>query len=263
MNSKLLQRFRVLFRYKDLIKQLVQKDIKLKYRRSFLGYLWSVLNPLMVMMVMYFVFSHMFRFDIENYPAYLIVGQTLFTFMTEGTNQAISSVIGNAALLKKVYVPKYVFTLSKITSALVNLLFSLIAMAVVFIVSGVKFSIYMLFIPVVIIEVYVFCLGLGLLLAAASVFFRDIQYIYSVWITAWMYMTPIFYPIEQLSETMQKIILNFNPMSIYIVQFRTCTLGRTLPEITYVVQGFGIALVFLAVGSWYFIKKQDDFIQYI
>ena len=101
-----------LYRYRALVKQLVIKDIRLKYRRSFLGYIWSVLNPLMVMLVMYLVFSHMFRFDVENYPAYLIIGQTLFTFMTEATNQAIYSVTGNSALLKKVYVPKYVFTLS-------------------------------------------------------------------------------------------------------------------------------------------------------
>ena len=129
-----------LYRYRALVKQLVIKDIRLKYRRSFLGYIWSVLNPLMVMLVMYLVFSHMFRFDVENYPAYLIIGQTLFTFMTEATNQAIYSVTGNSALLKKVYVPKYVFTLSKVTGSLVNLLFSMGAMLIVFVFTKVKFS---------------------------------------------------------------------------------------------------------------------------
>ena len=102
----MLERLRGLYKYRSLVKQLVLKDIKLKYRRSFLGYIWSVLNPLMVMVVMYLVFSHMFRFDVANYPAYLIIGQTLFTFMTEATNQAIFSITGNGALLKKVYVPK-------------------------------------------------------------------------------------------------------------------------------------------------------------
>ena len=115
--KKTLARLQGLYKFKDLVKQLVVKDIKLKYRRSFLGYVWSVLNPLMVMVVMYLVFSKMFRFNIENYSAYLIIGQTLFTFMNEATNQAIGSITGNGSLLKKVYVPKYVFTLSKVTSS--------------------------------------------------------------------------------------------------------------------------------------------------
>ena len=122
--SKTAARLQRLYDFRHLLKQLVIKDIKLKYRRSFLGYVWSVLNPLLVMVVMLLVFSHMFRSNIENFPAYLIIGQTLFNFMSEATNQAIFSITGNAALLKKVYVPKYIFTLSKVTSSLVNLLIS-------------------------------------------------------------------------------------------------------------------------------------------
>lgn len=253
----------MLYNYRHLIKQLVTKDIKLKYRRSFLGYVWSVLNPLMVMVVMYLVFSRMFRFDVENYPAYLIIGQTLFTFMTEATNQAIFSITGNGPLLKKVYVPKYVFTLSKVTSSLVNLLFSMGAMAIVFIITRVQFSWAMLFIPVVLVELYIFSLGLGLFLAEAAVFFRDIQYIYSVLTTAWMYLTPIFYPLEQLPEGMQWAIRTFNPMYQYVTQFRTLVLSQTLPGIGDVVYGFAVAFVFLMIGSWAFIRKQDDFILYI
>lgn len=261
--NKMRLRFQVLYNYRHLIKQLVTKDIKLKYRRSFLGYVWSVLNPLMVMVVMYLVFSHMFRFDVENYPAYLIIGQALFTFMTEATNQAIFSITGNGPLLKKVYVPKYVFTLSKVTSSMVNLLFSLAAMVIVFIITKVQFSWAMLFFPVVLIQLYIFCLGLGLFLAEASVFFRDIQYIYSVLTTAWMYLTPIFYPIEQLPNIMQRAIRIFNPMYQYISQFRTIVLEQTLPNAIDVVYGFGIAFVFLIFGFCTFIRKQDDFILYI
>lgn len=261
--SKMRVRFQVLYNYRHLIKQLVTKDIKLKYRRSFLGYVWSVLNPLLVMVVMYLVFAHMFRFNVENYPAYLIIGQTLFTFMTEATNQAIFSITGNGPLLKKVYVPKYVFTLSKVTSSLVNLLFSLGAMIIVFIITRVQFSWAMLFFPVILIQLYIFSLGLGLFLAEASVFFRDIQYIYSVLTTAWMYLTPIFYPMEQLPEVMQKAIRFFNPMYQYINQFRTIVLQQTLPEPQVVVYGFILAFLFLIAGSWAFIRKQDDFILYI
>ena len=125
------------YKYRFLMQQLVMKDIKLKYRRSILGYLWSILNPLMIMVIMVIVFSNMFRSDIEKFPVYLIIGQTLFNFMSESTNQAIMSITGNAALLKKTYVPKYVFTVSKVTSSFVNTLFALGALVVVFIVCRV------------------------------------------------------------------------------------------------------------------------------
>lgn len=261
--NKMKTRLQVLYQYRHLIKQLVIKDIKLKYRRSFLGYVWSVLNPLMVMVVMYLVFSQMFRFNVANYPAYLIIGQTLFTFMTEATNQAIFSITGNGSLLKKIYVPKYIFTLSKVTGSLVNLLFSLGAMVIVFIITKVKFSLAMLFVPVVMMQLYVFSLGLGLFLAEASVFFRDIQYIYSVLTTAWMYLTPIFYPLEQLPEFMRKAIKLLNPMYRYIQQFRTIVLEQSMPGVQEILYGFALAFLFLVIGSWAFIRKQDDFILYI
>lgn len=257
------KRFRGLYDFRFLIKQLVSKDIKLKYRRSFLGYLWSVLNPLMVMMVLVIVFSNMFRFSIANYPAYLIIGQTIFSYMTEATNQSIFSITGNGALLKKVYVPKYVFTLSKVTSSLVNLLFSMGAMLIVFFATKVQFSFYMLLIPIVLVELYLFTLGLSLFLAQASVFFRDIQYIYSVITTAWMYLTPLFYPMEQLPEQLQKLIKVFNPMYHYINQFRILVLEQRMPSPYTFTYGFVVAGIFLIIGTWTFQKKQDKFILYI
>ena len=129
--TKLRQRLDTFQHYKPLLQQLVVKDIKLKYRRSFLGYMWSILNPLMIMIIMVLVFSNMFRFDIANYPVYLIVGQTIFNFVSEATNQAMFSITGNAALMKKTYVPKYIFTVSKVTSSFVNMVFALGAMLIV------------------------------------------------------------------------------------------------------------------------------------
>ena len=252
-----------LYRYKDLVKQLVAKDLKLKYRRSILGYVWSVLNPLMVMLVMYVVFSHMFRFDIKNYPAYLIIGQSLFSFMTDATTQSIGSIYGNAPLIKKIYVPKYIFTLTKVMSSMVNLLFSLVAMGIVFIISRVAFKWTMLLAPIVMLELFIFSLGLGLFLASSCVFFRDIQYIYSVFTTAWMYLTPIFYPISQVPDWIRGILMLCNPMCIYITQFRMMCLEGVLPEVGELLYGYLIAFVVLLFGTWYFAKKQDDFILYI
>lgn len=259
----LKKRFRGLYDYRFLIRQLVSKDIKLKYRRSFLGYLWSVLNPLLIMIILVIVFSNMFSITIENFAAYLIIGQTLFSYMTESTNMSMNSITNNASLLKKVYVPKYIFTLSTVTSSLVNLLFSLGAMLIVFIVTKVHFSLYMLFIPVVLIELYIFCLGLSMFLAQLSVFFRDIQYIYSAVTTAWMYLTPLFYPFEQLPEGLRNLIKMFNPMYHYITQFRTVVLTSALPTLDTIVYGFGVAFGVLILGTWSFFRAQDRFILYI
>lgn len=259
----MIGRLERLYSFRHLLKQLVVKDIKLKYRRSFLGYVWSVLNPLLVMFVMLLVFSHMFRSDIENFPAYLIIGQTLFNFMSEATNQAIFSITGNAALLKKVYVPKYIFTLSKVTSSLVNLLFAMGAMVIVLVASKVPFSISALFVPVVLAELYLFSLGFGLFLAQGAVFFRDIQHIYSVLLTAWTYLTPLFYPMSLLPEAMQKGIRLCNPMYHYVTQFREAVMYQRLPGWDSVAYGFALALLFLGIGTWSFLKSQDRFILYL
>lgn len=260
---KFKQRWNTFQHYKPLLQQLVMKDIKLKYRRSFLGYVWSILNPLMIMIIMVLVFSNMFRFDTENYPVYLIVGQTIFNFVSESTNQAMFSITGNAALMKKSYVPKYIFTVSKVTSSFVNMIFALGAMLIVFVVCHVKFNPYMLFIPVILLQVYIFCIGLGMLLAQGTVFFRDIQYIYGAFLTVWMYLTPVFYPINQLPFELMWIIKHVNPLYAYITQFRMIVLEGVFPDLRLILYGFVVSFVCLAAGAWIFMKKQDYFILYI
>ena len=263
MINKFETRLRSFAQYKDLLIQLVQKDIKLKYRRSFLGYLWSVLNPLLIMTIMVIVFQHMFRFSIENYPAYVITGQVCFNFLSEATNQAISSITGNAALLKKTYVPKYIFTFAKVTSSCVNLLFSLGALMIVFIVCRIQISIYMLLLPFVLLQLYVFCLGIGLLLAAVNVYFRDIQYIYGAFLTAWMYLTPLFYPMDQLPATVQWFIKHFNPLYFYVGQFRDVMIYQHFPGAAIMTAGIVSAIAAMLIGTSVFLKVKDNFILYI
>lgn len=251
------------YHYRHLLLRLVERDVKLKYRRSFLGYLWSILNPLMIMIIMVAVFLNMFRFDIKDYPVYLIIGQTIFNFVSESTNQAMWSITGNAALLKKTYVPKYIFTLSKVTSSCVNTLFSLGAMLIVFVVCKVPFNRYMLLIPVIILQLYIFCVGMGMFLSQATVFFRDIQYIYAAFITAWMYLTPIFYPINQLPFELMWGIKHFNPLYSYVTQFRTIVLSQAMPDPRLIVYGFAVSMTVLVIGTICFMKNQDRFILYI
>ena len=253
----------MLFKYKDLLFLLVQRDIKLKYRRSFLGYIWSVLNPLLSMLVMVVVFSHMFSRNIENFPVYLICGNILFGFMRESSTQAMNSIIGSASLLKKVYVPKYIFTLSKVTSSLVNLVFSMGALLIVMIATGVEFTWYCLLIIIPLVELYVFCVGLGLFLAQANVFFRDIGNIWSVVTLAWMYLTPIFYDLDALSPILRHWIPKVNPMYIYITQFRDFILTGAWTWETLIWRGALVSVLMLAIGMWTFTKNKNRFLLYI
>lgn len=252
-----------LLHYKELLRQLVIKDIKLKYRRSYLGYIWSILNPLLMMTVLVIVFSQLFRFDIPNFAVYLLSGQVLFSFLSEATTMAVSSIVGNAPLLKKTYVPKYIFTISKVTSSLVNLLFSLVALVLVMIFTQVSFTWNILWFPVVLLEVYIFSLGVSLILASTAIFFRDIQYLWGVFISIWMYLTPIIYPVSIISEEYRWWYDNLNPMFGYLKQFRDIVLnGNPLP-IEWLTQGFITAFIFLFIGLWVFKRKQNQFILYI
>ena len=263
MLEKLSRKFQRFFAFDELLKQLVIRDIKLKYRRSYLGYLWSILNPLMLMMVLVIVFSNLFRFDIPNFPLYLLCGQIIFNFMSEATNMAVGSIIGNAALIKKTYVPKYIFTVSRVGSSLVNLIFSLGALLFVMIFTQADFSWNLLYFPVIILQVYIFSLGLGLWLAALTVFFRDIQYLWGVFVTMWMYLTPLFYPVSIIPAEYQSLYQNANPMYWYIAQFRDIVLYTKIPDLNSIFMGFLTALIVLVLGAWYFNKKQDKFILYI
>lgn len=256
-------RVKTFFQYKDLIRELVGRDIKLKYRRSFLGYVWSILNPLLIMIVMTIVFSAMFHNNIENYPVYLFTGRMLYEFLSTSTNQAMKSVTGNAALLKKTYVPKYIFTLSKVTSCLVDMIFSMGALIIVMIATRSPFHWQLVMLPLLFLQIYIFCCGLGFLLAQLNVFFRDIQYIYKAITTAWMYLTPIFYPMENLPQIVQFLIKAFNPLYYYVAQFRDMVLYGQVPGPRIFWGGWIWAFIMLFVGLWAFQRSKDKFILYI
>lgn len=259
----LFERLKAFWDRRDLVSLLVEKDLKLKYRRSFLGYLWSVLNPLLVMAVMALVFSRVFKHNIENYPVYLFTGQIMFNYMNNSSHNAIHTIPQNASLLKKTYVPKYIFTFSQIASGMVDLLFSLVALVVVMIFTGASFSWYNLLFLIPIFQLFMFCLGLGMLLSALNVFFRDIQYIWNAVVTAWLYATPIFYSVDMVDGPVGWIIKHLNPMYFYIEQFRALVYYNKLPSWDIFVLGLVTAIIMLAIGTAVFWKHQDDFILYI
>lgn len=259
-----IARIKGFIQYKDLMGQLVQRDLKLKYRRSVLGYLWSILNPLFIMIIMAIVFSNMFHNrNIPNYPVYLMSGQVLFNFMNISSRQALSTITGNAPLLKKTYLPKYVFVVSKVTSGLIDCIFSFGALLLVMIFTKGCFSWYLLLFPLIVFQLYVFVVGLGMFLGAMNVFFRDIQYIYNAVVTAWMYLTPMFYPVEYLPDKLHWLVVHLNPMYAYITQLRCLTLYGVFPDRHMILYGCIDAVLMLIFGTWVFAKKQDKFILYV
>lgn len=260
-NSRSVQH---LLKYKPLLRELVVRDLKVKYRRSFLGYLWSLLNPLLMMMVMTIVFSFMFKSNIENFPLYLICGNTLWGFFNESTNMAMSSVLNNGALIKKVYIPKFIFPVSRVLSCFVTMSFSLAAILIVMLATRTPFHWVLLLFPVPMLLLLVFCTGIGMVLSALAVYFRDIMHLYGVITMAWMYLTPIFYPLDPEMLPIQIInIIKCNPMYHYITFFREIAIYGQVPEIGTWIFCAASAMISLAIGLTVFRKMQKNFILYL
>jgi len=254
--STYIQNFK---KYQPLLNELIARDIKTKYRRSLLGVLWTILNPLLMMVVLSVVFSNLFRFDIEYFPVYLLSGQLIFNFFSESTTNAMSAIIANGPLIKKIYVPKYMFVLSRIFSSTINLLASFTALICVMLVMRVRlhYTVLLSWIPLGLIVF--FSLGVGLILAAITVKFRDIMHLYSVFTTALMYLTPVIYPMSILPEWLEKIVL-LNPITNILMMFRNLMIYGTVPTVLSLILGIAEVIVVLILGVYVFYKNQDDFI---
>ena len=251
-----------LSRFRHLLFMMVKRDFVTRYRRSVLGVLWSVLNPLLTMLVLTFVFSQIFRFQVPNFPVYVLSGQLIFNFFSEATNQAMGSILGNGAVIKKVYVPKYIFPVTRVVSSVVNMSFTFIAFLIVFVATGETFNWTMLLVFVPVLYTFVFALGIGMFLASFVVFFRDINYIYGVAITLWMFLTPIMYPVEILPDRIFHLI-HLNPMFHYVGYFRDLTLRGTLPGLWTNIICVGFALAALCLGTYAVMSQQDKYILYL
>jgi len=249
-------------RYRSLLGNLIVRDIKVKYRRSVLGILWSVLNPLLMMLVITAVFSNIFRFEIEFFATYYLTGVLIFNLVSEATNGSMMSILGNSALIQKVYIPKYIFPLEKCLFALVNMLFSAVAVVVVIWIQQVPVGLSALLFWVPIIYVFIFSVGLGLILATLAVFFRDTTHLYGVLIAAWMFLTPIIYPVDILTDELYAVI-RFNPMYHYVTYFRNVVMYGNVPGLAENLICLGFSIAFLIIGLAVFKRKQGRFILYI
>ncbi|MEG0691595.1 MAG: ABC transporter permease [Oscillospiraceae bacterium] len=250
------------FKYLYFLQQMIARDIKKKYYKSVLGLLWTILNPLLMMLVITIVFSTLFKRNIGNYPVYYMCGSLLFGFNSGSTTQSLHSMIANSALLRKIYVPKYMFVLSPIAVNLVNLFFSLIALFVVMLVTGLPFTSYLLLIPIPIVLITIFTTGVSLILSTYGVFFRDLDHLYSVFVTAWMYLTPIFYPISIIPKKFL-FLFELNPLYHFVNIFRDLVYSGVMPSQKNLLIAVCYASITFLMGVVTFKTNEDKFYLYI
>ena len=250
-------------RYFPLLKNLVLRDIKKKYRSAILGYAWCILNPLFMMLIMTAVFSGIFQRNISNYPVYFFTGRMMYVFIVNGANNILRSITGNSGLLRKARIPYYIFPLSSFISQIVDLLFTLIAFCLVLLFTRTPLSHHVIAFPFVVFQAGLFALGLGLCLSVVNVFVRDTDYVYSVFTVAWMYLTPLFYPIEDLSPFMQNLIGYGNPLYYYIKQVRDVFLYHQWPDPQMITLGLTAGVVILSIGMFLYQKAKNNLIMYL
>lgn len=248
--------------YQFLLSELVKKGIKLKYRRSYLGIVWSLLEPLLTMIVLTIVFGTLYGNTDRTFPVYILTGRLLYSFFSQSTKAALKSIRQNSAMIKKVYVPKYLYPLSSVLFNYVIFLISLVVLALVSVVLGVKPTWYLLQAPVALILILLIAYGCGMILATIGVFFRDMEYLWSVGLMLVMYTCAIFYYPSKLLKSGWAWILKYNPLYCVIDIFRSAIFGQPM-NMHYVAYAAAFAIVSMAVGLLCFKKKQDDFILYI
>jgi ABC-2 type transport system permease protein len=256
------EEFLQLFHYKDLLINLVMRDLTVRYKRSVLGFAWTMVHPLINTVVFTVVFSTIFRFGIKDFVIYFLSGYQLWLLFSQSTTLSSRCIITNGQLLKKVYLPKTIFVFSILLSELVNFALAMLPLLALVIIIGNGLSLSLLFLPIPLIIMCVFALGISFILAAATVFFNDIMDIYQLLLMPWMYLTPIVYPLEIVPAKFLPI-LKLNPMYYIIDCFRSPIYLGHLPPFMHIVWAGLSALVIFIVGTVLFAKLADDFIYYI
>lgn len=253
---------RELFAFGDVLQELVKRDIKVRYKRSVLGIFWTMLNPLLMMVIMTIVFENLFRQTIANFPIYVLSGYVVWAFFSQSTMSASTSVLDSAGLTRKVYLPPALLPLASIVSALINLVLSLIPLLLLMLVMGGTFSPALLVLPASFLLLALFAYGLGLILAASSVFFRDTVYTYGVLLVAWMYLTPLFYPAEIIPQRWAPLI-QLNPVYHLVELVRAPVYAGQLPAPTHLAAAAAFSIITVLVGFWYFNAMRDRFVAYL
>ena len=254
--------FRKLKRQQFLFEELVKRDFKKKYKRTVLGMAWSILSPLLQLLVMHIVFSQFFGQTMEHYTTYLFCGNLLFSYFSESSGQGMTSLMDNAPIFTKINVPKYLFLFSKNVQALINFGLVLVVFFVFCIIDNVAFTWKFVLLLVPIISLLLFNIGVGLILSALFVFFRDVQYLWSVFTQLLMYMSAIFYSIDTFSPMARNLFL-LNPVYLHIRYFRKIVLENTVPSVWFHLLMLADVLIVLGIGCWMYKKYNTKFLYYV
>lgn len=249
-------------KHQFLFQQLVHRDFTKKYKRTVLGVAWSVLSPLLTLLVMNLIFGTLLGSDIEHYTIYLFSGQLVFSFFNESTNEGMTSLLNNAEIFTKVNVPKYMFLFSKNVSSLINFGITLCIYFLFVLINGIPITWKFVLLLYPIACLVVFNVGVGLILSAVYVFFRDIQYLYGIFAMLLMYMSAIFYSIETFPQIGRNLFL-LNPVYVYIRYFRKIVIEGTVPSLWFHLIAAGYALIAFAVGFFIYKRKNHSFLYYV
>lgn len=250
------------YKYKSLLSELVRKDIKIKYRRSVLGILWSLLDPLFSMVVLSIVFSTLFSKSIPNYPVYYLAGMLSYGLFRGGSTAAMRSLVRSASIWKTIYVPKYLYVLASVLSNFVTYVISLVVLFAIMLVMHVPFTIYIILASLPILALLMLTVGAGLIMGTLNVFFRDMQHLYDVFTLILMYALPIFYPADIVPESF-RFIQVYNPLYHVINCLRDCFLYGQMYSITSLLFAMVSGIVLLLIGFLLLYKYQDKFILYV
>lgn len=249
-------------KYQFLFEELVKRDFKKKYKRTVLGMAWSILSPLLTLLVMRLVFTQFFGRGTPHYTTYLFCGNLVFAYFSESTREGMSSLMGNARIYSKVNVPKYLFLLSKNVQTLINFGLTLCVFFVFCIFDNIAFTWKLVCLIYPTVCLVLFNIGVGLILSAMYVFFRDVQYLWSVFTQLLMYMSAIFYTIDQYSVRIQYLFL-VNPVYLFIRYFRKIVIEMSIPSVWFHgLMAFDV-LVVLGIGCWMYKKYNTRFLYYV
>ncbi len=249
-------------KYFGFLKEVVKRDIKKKYYKSALGVVWTVLNPLLSMLVITIVFSTLFKRNIENYPIYLLCGQLMFGFISGAGSSGLNAILSNASYIRVVYMPKYIFVLSRVIEGFVDLLFSLIALFLVMIFTGAPITWNLLILPLLFVLAFMFALGWALIFATYGTFLRDLQHLYGIFRTLWMWVSAIFYPVSIIPST-YRFIFDLNPLIHYISIMRSICHEGVMPTEKSLIIASCYSVLMLAMGISVFKANENKFLLYI
>ena len=249
-------------KHQFLFEELVKRDFKQKYKRTVLGMGWSLLSPLLQLLVMSIVFKQFFGRNMDHYTIYLFCGNLVYAYFKESTSGGMNSLMDNRGIFSKVNVPKYMFLLSKNVSSLINFGLTLCIFFLFALIDGVDFGLHFLALIYPICCLVVFNIGVGLVLSALFVFFRDISYLYDIFTLLLMYMSAIFYTVDTMAPWFQKLIL-CNPVYCYIKYFRVVVLDGNIPSLAFHALCAFYALVVLAIGAWVYKHYNHKFLYYV